>query len=308
MSAPDNAPPEPAVPPAAGDAPAAHAPAEPTAEPAVEAPADQVPDAGQPGTVPEGGTAAATVRRSPRSVALAAAGLFAVTALSATATVAVGRPDDTAQAAAPAATASASASGASASASPSAAAPPTAKPSAAPVPTSTLHGTVDGSTHGGDIRYFLLPLPAGAESYGSPDGAKLSTDEVSEEFSNPSEMPEVLRSYGYKNDAAERRYRTADGTQEVYVRLMRFKSRQMAKEFAAGLTFKHGDTFDIPGDGAAQGIMLKPEQEAWTGEMVGVSFSGDIEYEVTVYVKGTPDKALLVDAMKRQRERLASGG
>ncbi|GJF29354.1 hypothetical protein KNE206_20540 [Kitasatospora sp. NE20-6] len=171
-----------------------------------------------------------------------------------------------------------------------------------------MHGTVHGSTHGGDIRFFLLPMPGGAEPYGSADGTKLSTDDVADEFGNSDEMPEILRSYGYKNDAAERRYRTADGSQEVHVRLLRFSSRSNAQEFASGMTFGSGDSFRIAGDGNARGVMLKPEQEAWTGEMIGVSFSGDIEYEVTVLVKGTPDKALLVDAMKRQRERLASGG
>jgi hypothetical protein len=42
--------------------------------------------------------------------------------------------------------------------------------------------------------------------------------------------------------------------------------------------------------------------------MIGVSSTGDVEYEIRVYVKGTPDKALLADAMKRQRDRLGSGG
>ncbi|MEV7178810.1 hypothetical protein [Kitasatospora sp. NPDC093679] len=248
-----------------------------------------------------------TVRQLPRAarVVLAAVGLLAVTAASATATVAVGRSDDPPRAVAAPSAAPAATVSATPSPTPSPAAP---SPSPTPSPASTVHGTVDGSTHGGDIRYFLLPLPAGAESYGAPDGTTLSTDDVAGQFGNASEMPEILRSYGYKDDAADRRYRTADGTQEVYVRLLRFKSRQMAKEFADGLSFKHGDTFDIAGDDNAKGIMLKPEQEAWTGKMVGVSFSGDVQYEITVYVKGTPDRALLVDAMKRQRERLATGG
>ncbi|MCU7823555.1 hypothetical protein [Kitasatospora sp. DSM 101779] len=99
-----------------------------------------------------------------------------------------------------------------------------------------MHGTVDGSTHGGDIRSFLLPMPAGAESCGPSNGTALSTDDVAEQFGHASEMPAILRSYGYKDDAAERRYRTADGTQEVYVRPLRFKSRQTAEEFADGLS------------------------------------------------------------------------
>lgn len=243
-------------------------------------------------------------------VGLAVAGLVAVTATSAAVTVAVGKPEGKpVAAAAPSASASASATP-SPGPSPSASATPSASPTPAPKPTpsSTLHGTVDGATHGGDLRYFLLPMPWGAESYGPSDGVKLTTEEVAAEFSNAEEMGEVLASYGYKNDAATRRYRTADGRQEVNVRLLRFKSRQMAKEFADGMTMSKGESFGIDGDPDGRGIMLKPEQEAWTGKMVGLSSVGDVEYQVTVYVKGTPDKAALHDAMKRQRERLSSGG
>ncbi|MER8183402.1 hypothetical protein [Kitasatospora sp. NPDC094015] len=242
-------------------------------------------------------------------VALAVAGLLVVTATSTAVTVAVGKPDTAPRAVAAAPTAAPTAS-ASASPTPTSVPTPSAStpPPPAPKPSSTLHGTVNGDKHGGDLRFFLIPMPDGAESYGSSDGVQLSTDEVSKEFGNADEMPRILKSYGYQDDAAERRYRTADGKQEVEVRMMRFKNRDMAKEFAKGMTFDTGDTFDVDGDGAARGIMMKPEQEAWTGQMLGVSFVGDVEYEVTVYVKGTPDKALLADAMRRQRERLGSGG
>ncbi|MER5638372.1 hypothetical protein ABT095_15605 [Kitasatospora sp. NPDC002227] len=257
---------------------------------------------------------AVEVRRRPRAVtvALATAGLLAVTAASAAVTVAVGRPDGRTTVAARPPVAQQSKS---ASASPSASPTPSATPSAAPVtptptpaPSSTVHGTVDGQTHGGDIRYFLLPLPEGAEVYGSADGNSLSSKEVAAEFGSTDDIAGVLDSYGYQDDAADRHYRTLDGKQDVMTRLLRFKSRQMAKEFARGTTFKSGDTFDIDGDDEAHGVILKPEQQAWTGELIGVGSVGDIEYEVKVLVKGTPDKALLMDAMKRQRERLATGG
>ncbi|MFJ8040253.1 hypothetical protein ACIRBX_07045 [Kitasatospora sp. NPDC096147] len=273
------------------------------------------------GVGPEGGVAEGvrTGRRMPRAlgVGLAVAGLLAVTAASATVTVLVGKPDGGKAVAAPVAPSTGSAApgasaspstSASASATPSQSPSPSQSPTSKPKPSSTLHGTVDGATHGGDLRFFLLPMPEGAESYGPADGVKLSKDEVAEQFSNAAEMGEVLDSYGYRNDAAFRRYRTADGQQEVDVRLLRFKSRQMAKEFAGGMETDRGESFAIDGDPDGRGIMLKPEQEAWTGEMLGISSVGDVEYEVTVYVKGTPDKAALQDAMKRQRERLSSGG
>ncbi|AUG78740.1 hypothetical protein CFP65_3970 [Kitasatospora sp. MMS16-BH015] len=257
-----------------------------------------------------GAARAAAVRPRPRraAVALAVAGLLAVTAVSATVTVAVGRPAGRKPVAAAKSAAPTVSSSPSAGPTPSPAVTPTQSAAPAPAPSSTVHGTVDGSTHGGDLRYFLLPLPDGAEVYGSADGLSLSQKDVSAEFGNADQMGQVLDSYGYQDDAATRHYRTADGRQDVTTRLLRFKSRQMAKEFARGMSFKKGDSFEIDGDGDAQGVQLTPEQQAWTGELIGVSSVGDVEYEVTVMVKGTPDKALLVDAMKRQRDRLASGG
>ncbi|MFJ9520263.1 hypothetical protein ACIRPK_18640 [Kitasatospora sp. NPDC101801] len=250
--------------------------------------------------------AAPAARKLPRAVvvALTVTGLLAVTAASATVTVAIGKPDRKPHVVAAAPTASASASP---SATPSPVPVPAPTPTQAPAPVSTLHGTVDGSTHGGDLRFFLLPMPAGAESYGSADGVKVQRDEVKKDFESDSAGEESLNYLGYK-EGATRRYRTADGQQEVEVRMLRFKSAADARRFADGMSFKDVQEFDIDGDSKGKGVLMKPEQEAWTGRLVGVSSVGDVEYEITVLVKGTPDKAPLQDAMKRQRERLNSGG
>ncbi|MFD0571128.1 hypothetical protein ACFQ0T_20450 [Kitasatospora gansuensis] len=241
-------------------------------------------------------------------VALTVTGLLAVTAASATVTVAIGKPDRKPHtvAAAPAASGSPSASP-SPSATPSPAAEPTPTPTQVPSPVSTLHGTVDGSTHGGDLRFFLLPMPAGAESYGSADGAKVERDAVKKDFESDSAAEQTLDYLGYK-EGATRRYRSADGQQEVEVRMLRFKSAADARRFADSSSYKDVQEFDIDGDAKGKGVLMKPKQEAWTGMLVGVSTVGDVEYEVTVLVKGTPDKAPLQEAMKRQRERLNSGG
>ncbi len=251
-------------------------------------------------------------RRTPRAVGvtLATLGLLAVTATSAAVTVAVGKPDHRSTVAGASATAGPSASPSSApaaSATPSAAPVPIPTLTLAPDPSSTLHGTVSGSTHGGDLRYFLIPMPAGAEPYGSPDGAALTMDDLSKEYTKSTDIKSVLSSYGYQ-ESVFRQYRTSDGSMEVASRLMRFSGSDMAKQFAANATFSKGDSIDVAGDGDAKGYVLKPDQPAFTGEMIGLSYVGDVEYEVTVYVKGDPDKALLSDAMKRQRDRLSSGG
>ncbi|MDH6577450.1 hypothetical protein [Kitasatospora sp. MAP5-34] len=257
--------------------------------------------------------ASAGARKLPRAVgiALATAGLLAVTATSAAVTVAVGKPDRSPRAVVLASAPHSVPTPTTAPAPTAGATPvplPSTPPAPAPAPSSTVHGSVDGDTHGGDIRYFLLPIPAGGESYGSTDGVTLTSKEVASEFGNADDMGHVLDSYGYQDDAAVRHYRSADGQQEVTSRLLRFKSARMAKEFAKGMSFKSGDSFDIDGDSAAQGIVVKPDQDGWLGELIGVSSVGDVEYQVTVLVKGNADKALLMDAMKRQRDQLANGG
>lgn len=244
-------------------------------------------------------------RRLPRvaAVALATAGLLTVTAASAAVTVVVGKPDRPRTVAAAPVTASASPS-----ATPSAAVPVvTPSPSLLPSPSSTLHGTLSGSTHGGDLRYFLVPIPDGGESYGSADGTALTMDDLAAEFDKSTDIKGILDSYGYQ-EGAYRQYRTADGSMEVSSRLLRFSSREKAKDFAANSTFSAGTSVDVDGDSDARGFVFKPDQQAFPGHLVGVSFVGDVEYEVTVDVKGDPDKALLSDAMKRQRDRLSSAG
>ncbi|MFB7469961.1 hypothetical protein [Kitasatospora sp. NPDC056184] len=275
---------------------------------------DHVPPVAEPGTVTEPGPGPvaepgpAAGRRLPRAaaVALATTGLLAVTTVSATVTVAVGKPDSR-----PAVTAAAGApTSASPTASPSASPTATvsasaAPPAPAPVPTSTVTGTVKDGRHDGDLRYFLLPIPAGGESYGPADGIPLSEQEMIEEFDGGAEAMRALRSLGYK-DAVTRTYRTADGKAEVTVTLLRFGSAAEAAFYA-----KY-DTRDLPaievtGDPAARGYISKPKQAAYTGSMSGISSQGDVEYTVDVEVKGEPDKALLSDLMKRQRDWLVSG-
>ncbi|MFC9325861.1 hypothetical protein [Kitasatospora sp. NPDC057015] len=256
-------------------------------------------------------------RGLPRAarVALTALALLAVTATSAAVTVAVGRPDDrrpVAQGApspapgtaAPSASVSPSASP---SPSPSPAVPLPSPPAPAPKPASTLHGTVSGGTHGGDLRYFFAPIPDGGESFGPADGFKMTDEDLVAEYDGQKNIMSVLGSYGYK-EAAERSYRTVDGIANVRIRLMRFSSTGNASEFAKGASFSEGESFEVGGVPGARGFMFKPEQKAYTGAMVGVASKGDVEFEITIEVKGDPDKAVLADVMKRQVDRLSSGG
>ncbi|MER6300156.1 hypothetical protein ABT247_11365 [Kitasatospora sp. NPDC001539] len=299
------APPQPAAPqsaPAAPEAVAPEAAAQAAPAPAVE-PTPEFEAA--PEAVVESAAAPAP-RRLPRAVtvALATAGLLAVTAASATLTVAVGKPDPRPAAAAPARATTASAA---ASATPSAV--PVPVPTAAPAepkPASTVKGTVNGSKHEGDLRYFLLPIPDGGESYGPADGMAMTRDDVAEMFGKPDDIDSLLTGLGYK-DGAVRTYRTADGKAEVTVTLLHFGSADTAGRFVRGYTIKSQEPIDIDGDPNAHGFRKKPKNETYTGSMSGIGSQGDVQYTVDVEVKGTPDKALLNDLMKRQREWLASG-
>jgi hypothetical protein len=238
------------------------------------------------------------------TVTLATLGLLVITAASATVTVAVGKPEHKHKAA-------------SAAPSPAPVAGIGNSPSPVPEPLpsitlgaaagSNLHGTFDGSTHGGDLRFFLVPIPDGGESYGSADGTTVSRDDLAQEYSKSSDIQSILDSYGYQ-EAVSRRYRTADGREEVEAQLMRFSSPGNAGDFAKNANFSDATTIDVAGDSNAKGFVFKPEQQAWTGHMIGISHVGDVEYEVTVDMQGDPDPAVLADAMKRQHDRLSNGG
>ncbi|WP_063352844.1 hypothetical protein [Streptomyces sp. MJM8645] len=264
----------------------------------------------QPDAVPQHAVAPepAARRLLPRAVGvvLATAGLLAVTATSAAVTVAVGRPDTRPAAAAPAPATTTASPSPTPSATPVPVPTPTAAPTT-PKPASTVKGTVNGGKHEGDLRYFLLPIPDGGESYGPADGMTMTNDDVADLFGKQDGIMDILGSYGYQSGAT-RMYRTADGKAEVTVTLLRFGSTSMAREFVQGYTLKSQDPIDIDGDPNAHGYLHKPKQQAYTGSMTGISSQGDVQYTIDVEVKGTPDKALLSGLMKRQREWLASGG
>ena len=263
--------------------------------------------------------AAVPARRPSRAAGsvLATLAVLALTAASAAVTVAVGKPDERPSAAAaplPAASSAASSAPASASAAarPGAAASPSPlltlapPPAPGPRPATTLHGSVDGGTHGGDLRYFFVPVPEDAEPYGSADGFKLTDEELVAEYGQK-DIIAVLNSYGFKQ-SVERMYRTADGRADVRIRLVHFSSASNAAEFVTNANYKADESFDVAGVAGARGFLFKAEQKAFTGELVAIASKGDVEIEIEIEAKGDLDKGLLADVMKRQSDRLSSGG
>lgn len=241
--------------------------------------------------------------RKGRQVALAVACWLVIAAGTATGVVLVGDGGGTTQAAAAALP--------SASASPSAAASSSAPviaptPTAAPSPSSTVKGTVHGSTHGGDLRFFLLPVPTDAEAYGDSDGNKLSVADIAKTLGNPTTSKKILNEYGCSG-GAYRSYRSNDGTVTVDVQLLHFDGSGHAGDWASGLTFGKGKEFSVSGIDNGRGVAFDPTSADGDGELLGISHVGDVEYEITVSGTGKLAHSLLTPLMKREEQRLSTG-
>ncbi|MFC1417957.1 hypothetical protein [Streptacidiphilus cavernicola] len=294
-------PPVPAAVPAPATAPAAV----PAPTPAPYYPPVPPPPAGyQPLPVDGDGGPRAPRSRKGMYLSLAVAGWLVIAAGTATAVVAVGKDGDTSTVAdsAPVATASATPSAA-----PTTAAPlPT--PTVAPSPTSTVKGTVSGggSTHHGDLRFFLLPVPSDAVAYGNQDGDKLSVSALAKKLGNPSTSKRILNEYGCSGGAT-RTYRTNDGTYTVETQLMHFSGSGYASDWVTGLSFGKGKSFSIPSVSGARGIAFDPSDPEGDGELLGVAHVGDVEYEITVDGTGKLPHSVLSALMQREKKHLTTG-
>ena len=210
-------------------------------------------------------------------------------------------------AAVPGSSVSASAS-ASASASNSATATPSTPPAVtpSPSPSSTVKGYVNGSTHSGDLRFFLLPVPNDALAYGDTDGTAESLSDIAKEMSNSSTSKSILEQFGCSG-GAYRIYRTNDGQYTVTARLIHFDSSSHASDWVSGMTFGHGNTFDISGISNAKGLALNPSDSNGVGTLMGLSHVGDVEYEIDIQGTGSLDHSLLTPLMQREEQLLNTG-
>ncbi len=234
-------------------------------------------------------------------LSLAVAGWLVIAAGTATTVVAVGKNGDTDTVAAASAVPTASATP---SAAPTTAAPlPTL--TVAPTPKSTVKGTVSGSTHRGDLRFFLLPVPADAAAYGNQDGTKMSVSDLAKRLGNPTTSKRILNEYGCSGGAT-RTYRTDDGEYTVETQLMHFSGSGYASDWATGLTFGKAKSFST-GVSGTRGIAFDPSDSDGTGELVGVGHVGDVEYEITVDGTGKLAHSLLKPLMQREQKRLKTG-
>lgn len=246
--------------------------------------------------------------RTAMYTSLAVVGFLAIVAGTAGTVVAVGKPGGSSTQAASAPSARATHS---APASPSPTAAPTTPapvvvPTIAPSPTSTVHGSVDGDSHTGDLRFFLLPIPAGGQVIGDADGTTESLSTLSKEMADPSQGLSALNSWNCTGGAI-REYRSPDGTLTITTELKHFDSDSDASGWVSGLSFGKATSFSIPGIGDATGWAYDPSDPTGYGNIIGVSHDGDVEYEINISGTGKIAHSLLLPLMKREEQLLSTG-
>jgi hypothetical protein len=239
---------------------------------------------------------------------LAVAGMLAIATATGTAVYELGSPGGSVVAQAAAGPRPAATVGGTQSAAPAPAPVPVPAVTAtgAPAPDPTVKGYVHGSVHSGDIRYFLLPVPADAGAYGDADGTAQTCGQIASTLSDPGTAGTVLKQLGCSG-GAYRTYQTDDNAFTVTVELIHFDSDADAGQWVAGMSFNNGDTFTIPGVSNAQGVALNPTDSADTGDLQGLSHLGDMEYEIDIQGVGAVPHAMLTQLMQQEEKLLSTG-
>lgn len=186
--------------------------------------------------------------------------------------------------------------------SPSVSASASVDPSAAPG--TAVTGTVSGGVHKGDLRYFLLPLPDGAQTYGDRTGDRASLEEAA--IGLGADAAGDLKADGFQ-DGALRVYRTGDGRTEVNVKLLRFSSADGARAFAGRKLFD-GPSVPIPGQSAARATRLDSSAAESTDALVAVSYEGDTAFTIGITSSTPPTAEEMADLLGRQHDHLRTGG
>ncbi|BBA99183.1 hypothetical protein RVR_5697 [Actinacidiphila reveromycinica] len=233
--------------------------------------------------------------------AAAVTGLVALAAVTAGAVIAFGSsPGGSDAAVTPSATAPAT--GAAARPAPSVSPTAPGTPSAAPgKPT----GQVADGAHTGDLRYFLVPPPEGADVYGDPDGSADSAADVAAGAADGEQAARALSTYGFRA-AATRTYLTADGVSEVTVELVRLRGPGQAAAYYAASAYQ-ATALPLQGGYPARGYDLSSGSAESTDTLLAVSYQGDVHITISVTGGSTPSRALLQHVLDAQHRRLSTG-
>lgn len=248
-----------------------------------------------------GGALVGPGRRSGAAVA-AAAGLLVLVGATAGAVVLLGSPSTDGRAGPAAPNTSASAKDAAPRTSATGGADQ--EPDGVPSPSGPV-GRVSHGVHSGDLRYFLLTPPKGAETYGDENGTALNADDIAAGGRDEAATTRVLKRYVYRS-GAYRTYLTADGESEVTVRLARFSDAGNAAAYYNAFTYE-GRRFTMTGGHPSRGYDLASGSDESTDALLAVSYQGDVHITITVTGGHTPDRTLLQSLLDQQYQRLAKG-
>jgi len=235
----------------------------------------------------------------------AAAGLAVAVALTAGAVIAFGSSASTSSAAPPSSTPTPGptlTSGAGHSPSPT----PSPASSAGAIPAASRpSGQVKDGVHAGDLRFFLLPVPPGADDEGDTYGSVLTADDLAVASADQAATRAALTADGFQA-GAYRTYLTADGAREVTVRLARFAGPDQAAAYYASLSYQ-GTSLALGTDHPSRAYHLASGSAESSDSDLAVSYQGDVQITVTVTGGQDTSGALLRDLLNTQYQRLATG-
>jgi hypothetical protein len=187
---------------------------------------------------------------------------------------------------------------------------PSGTPATAPAPGAPHSaqppvGRVEHGVHAGDLRFFLLPAPKGADVYGSPAGSSDTADDVAAGAPDQDRAQQALASHGFRA-AAGRTYLTADGDTEVTVELARFGTPDQAAGYYTS-SFYQAPAIALQASHPARGYDLASGSAESADTLLAVSYEGDVHITLSVTGARTPSPALLRQLLDAQYQRLKSG-
>ena len=239
-------------------------------------------------------------------VSLAVAGFLVIAAGTAGTVVALGSPQGgsvSVQAAAPKVAATPSPSATAAAPATTA---PVVVPTIAPSPTSSVKGSVDDGSHSGDLRFFLLPIPDGAQPIDDATGSLESLKQLSQNMDDPSQGLADLKSWNCTGGAF-RAYRSSDATMTITTELLHFADGSDASGWFSGFRYEGGSSFSVSQVPDSGGWEFDPSGGDTFGSLHGYGYDGDVMYEIDIDGPGKIPHSLLIPLMQRERKLLSTG-
>jgi hypothetical protein len=164
-----------------------------------------------------------------------------------------------------------------------------------------------GLTHKGDLRFFLVPVPADGSVIGDADGKALSKADIASSYSNAKEVTTILGQLGFKGGAT-REYQTGDAKYHVAATLMQFSSAYNARTWFQGdQPASDWKSFKISGYSDAKGYVLDNKDEPGFQTLRGLYYRGDVVMELIIIGESPVDQSVMAERMAAQVNRLNTG-